>query len=531
LIERPNILCVVIDCARSDHWLGGKGALTPNLDRIRRAGVTLSTAIVEQSATSPSFTTLLTGLYSPRHGVRMVLGQSLGADVPMLTEKLAGLGYHTYAEVTGPLIPDVGLDRGFERSEYRAPHDYLHTAWGDDLVARLTRGGYKPPWFVLLHLWELHLPRQIAPPGPGRLEGAARYAAATASLDAQLGRVLAAAGDGTLLIVTGDHGEKTTDEAFLPGTAVDYIRSYLGLEKARGPDLFAVASVAGPSTLHHLFAEFIVPAMDRAGKEKRRPAPSFSRLDRWGDRFRLFRLLPRLRPGDAFTLRQPRKLTKWMHERGLLDGRKSREKVRRFLAGARPETLEEMFGRFMISSCKKNYAEGHTLHVYDYLVKVPLVLRWAGKLPAGVTVPKMVRQPDILPTVLDLLDAPARDVEGLDGRSFRPLLEGRAWSAGPAFLSTGSYLAQLEIDGVRTEDLKYTYGPANPDLPEELYDLDADPGETKNIAATRPDECAKLRSLAEAFLRPQEAPSASGAGDKQDWQDVESRLKALGYID
>lgn len=532
MIERPNILCVVIDCARSDYWLGGKGAsLTPNLDRLRRTGVTLPTAIVEQSATSPSFTTLLTGLYSPRHGVRMVLGQSLGAGVRMLTETLAALGYHTYGELTGPLIPDVGLDRGFERPRYRAPNDHLHTAWGDDLVARLRGGGYKAPWFILLHLWELHLPRQIAAPGPDGLEGAARYAAATASLDAQLGRVFEAAGEEALLIVTGDHGEKTTDEAFLPGTAVDYIRSYLGLEKARGPDLFAVAAMAGPSALHHLFAEFIVPALDRAGKQKRRPAPSFSRLRRWADRLRLLRLLPRVRPGDVFTLRRPLALTKWMHESGLLDGRKSREKVRRFLAGARPETLEEMFGRLMISSLKKNYREGHTLHVYDYLVKVPLVLRWAGRLPAGASFPKMVRQPDILPTVLDLLGAPVPEAEGLDGRSFRPLLEGRAWSAGPAFLSTGSYLAHLEIAGVRTEDRKYTYGPANPDLPEELYDLGADPGEAKNIAAARPEECARLRGLAEACLKAQGAPAASNAGGEQGWQDVESRLKALGYID
>src|SRR5512137_533054 len=162
LSERPNILCVVVDCARSDFWLGERQpSLTPNLDRVRRGGVTLSTTVVEQSATSPSFTTLLSGLFSLRHGVRMILGQTLRPGVSLLTEKLADLGYHAYAEVTGPLIPDIGLDRGFEGYEYRAPRDYLHTAWGDEWTARLRRGGYRSPWFILLHLWELHLPRQV----------------------------------------------------------------------------------------------------------------------------------------------------------------------------------------------------------------------------------------------------------------------------------------------------------------------------------------------------------------------------------
>lgn len=532
MIKRPNILCIIIDCARSDVWLpAGHPSLTPNFDRLRRSGITLPTAIVEQSATSPNFATLLTGLYSPRHGVRKILGQTLRPDVRLLSETLGALGYHAYAEVTGPLVPDIGFPRGFEGYAYRAPRDYLHTAWGDEWVSRLRQGGYKAPWFILLHLWELHLPRQVVPPLAGRPGGQERYGAATASLDAQLGRVFEAAGDETFLIVTGDHGEKTADETFRPGTAVDYIRGYLGIEKARGPDLSHLAAIAGPSALHHLFAEFLSPALEEAGREMRRPAPSFSRIRRFGDGLRLLRLLPRFRPRDLFVLREPVKLTKWLHESGLLDGGRSREKVRRFLGSVRPGTLEEMFARLMISSYKKNYEEGHSLHVYDYLVKVPLVLRWKGHLPAGETVPRMVRQPDILPTVLDLLGARGDGGEELDGRSFKPLFEGRSWAPEPAFLSTGGYLSQLEINGVRTEDWKYSFGPGNRELPEELYDLQGDPGETLNLAAARPDECSRLRSIAGTFIRSREAPPPPGAPGEDAWTDVHSRLKALGYID
>jgi arylsulfatase A-like enzyme len=530
--ERPNILLVVVDCGRSDLWLGERGTtLTPNLDRVRREGVTFPATIVEQSATSPNFATLLTGLYSPRHGVRMILGQTLRPEVRLLTEDLVALGYRTYAEMTGPLIAEIGLDRGFDRYEYRAPSDYLHTAWGDRFVSRLQQGAYRSPWFILLHLWELHVPRQIVPAKPGQTGSEDAYRAAVASLDAQLGRVFDAAGGDAVLVVTGDHGEKTKSETYRPGTAVDYIRRYLGIDRARGASLFQVSSLVGPSTLHELFAEVVAPALREAGRQGRQPSPSFALGRRIGDAVRLLRLLPRITPLDLLVLKEPHRLTDWLHEKGLLDAKRSRLKVSRFLRHVRPDTLDEMFARLMISTFKKSYEEGHSLHVYDYLVRVPLVVRWKGRLPGGLRIPRMVRQPDILPTILDLLGSQQAGPEDLDGRSFEPLLEGRPWEPRPAFLSTGSYLSQLEIEGVRTEDWKYSYGPNNKELPEELYDLRRDPGETANLAAARPEVCRSLRSVAEILSRPKEGPPASDLSDRGRWEDRERRLKALGYLD
>jgi arylsulfatase A-like enzyme len=103
--ERPNILMVVLDCARSDRWLGpDKTARTPTLDRLAAEGVCLSTTIVETAATTPAFAGLLTGTYSFRHGISSVGGYRLSADLPTLPELLKAAGYHTYAEVTGPLV-------------------------------------------------------------------------------------------------------------------------------------------------------------------------------------------------------------------------------------------------------------------------------------------------------------------------------------------------------------------------------------------------------------------------------------------
>ena len=529
----PNILLVVIDCGRSDTWLDpGQAALTPNLNALRRDAVTFPACIVETSGTTPNFTTLLTGLYSPRHGVRTILGQTLGEGTPVLTEGLTELGYHTYAEVTGPLVPDIGLDRGFERYVYRAPIDYLHTAWGDRFAEGLRKGAYKSPWFILLHLWDVHVPRQIVLPVKRGRKNRNDYGSAVASLDSRLKAVFDAAGEDALIVITGDHGEKLRTEGYNPGTAVEYIWSYLGVDASRGPSLNSVASWMGPSTLHHLLAEFAEPQLKAAEREGRRPRPSFSWPRRVADSFRVLRLAPKIRPADLFILNAPLKLTAWMRERGVLDGTRSRKKALKFLHDRRPATLDAMFTRLFISSVRNQYEEGHILHVYDSMVKVPLVMRWKGRLPGGRTIPLMVRQPDIFPTVLDLLGSPAGRSEDLDGRSFKPLIEGGPWKTNPAFLSTGGYLAQVEIRGVRTPGWKYTFGPYNGELPEELYDLRKDPTERNNLALGRPAACARMRRLVESFGLPGYSPEDPARPIDRDGQKrIERTLKGLGYLD
>ena len=529
----PNILLVVIDCARSDAWLeDARAPLTPNLNSLRRDALTFPVCIAETSGTTPNFTTLLSGLYSPRHGVRLILGHALGKEIPLLTGELANLGYHTYAEVTGPLVPDIGLGRGFEKYEYRAPCDYLHTAWGDQFTNGLRKGAYKRPWFILLHLWEMHVPRQILPSEKTENKHSDDYESAVATLDSRLKMVFEAAGEDTLLIITGDHGEKLRSEAYMPGTAVEYIWSYLGIRKARGPSLSRISAWMGPSTLHHLLSEFVEPQLKAAGREGRRPQTSFSWPRRVADSFRVLRLMPKFRPADLFVLNTPLKLTAWMHERGILDADRSREKALRFLQGRRPAALDAMFTRLLVNSLRNNYDEGHLLHVYDSLVKVPLVMRWKGRLPGGRTITRMVRQPDILPTVLDLLGFPLGRSEGFDGRSFKPLIDGGTWKPSPAFLSTGGYLAQVEIRGVRTPGWKYTFGPYNDELPEELYDLRKDPAEKENLAADRPGDCIRMRNLLETFSFPSESPEGSAAlADREDEKKTERTLKGLGYLD
>lgn len=533
MTDLPNILLIVVDCARSDKWIGERRATkTPNLDRLCKEGVTFPITIVEKSLTTPSFATLLTGLYSPRHCVHQVWGYRLDENINILTDILAELGYHTYAEVSGPLLPEMGLNRGFDSYEYRAPCDYLHTKWGDRFFERLNRSYYCEPWFLMLHLWELHVPSQTSS-GYNRPEfGRDDYERAVSKLDVQLGRVFGAAGKNTLIIFTGDHGEKTAAETYQKGTAVTYTRKLLGIDEAEGPALYQVASVAGPSVLQQLYAQFVTPMLMNIHERKSWQRPEFSKWARFCDRSRLLRLTPKIFVQDLLAVNSPLKQTAMLSRRGLLDETVSRHKVKRFLQSVGKEKAFDMMARMFINSYKKNIHRGHGIHVYDFLVKVPLVLHWTGRLSGGAIHHRMIRFPDILPTVLDLLGVKQSNIGDVDGQSFKPLIEGKPWKPLPSYLSVSGVPSEFEMYGVRTEDYKYTYGPKNPELPEELYDFRQDPNEMCNLARNEPEKCNELRQLLTSlFLAKGKVQVEPMTIDADHQQRIEKRLRELGYID
>ena len=529
--ERPNILVIVADCARSDHWLGAqRSTVTPNLDRLAAQGVALPTTITEKSCTTPSFSTLLTGEYSPRHGVHLVWGYRLPESVPMLTETLAQHGYHTYAEVSGPLLPEMGLARGFEQYEYRAPCDHLHTAWGDRFVERLRTGHYRGPWMILLHVWELHPHRVVDERCDTDQFGRDGYERSISSLDRQLERVFAAAGDNTLIAFTGDHGEKTEREEYRPGTAVDYARKLLRIDDAEGMAPFQIAGWAGPSVLQQLYGK-CTPLMRSVRLRDAQRKPEFGRWARLRDRLRLLRLTPWVFVTDLLALGAPLKLTRMLERRGLLDSTRSAKKVDRLAQSVGSKKLLDMHMRMWTNSYKNNMREGHMIHVYDFLVRIPLVLHWPGRLPAGKRIERMVRQPDILPTILDIVGIDRDALPAIEGRSFRALIDDKPWTSRPAFVSVSGCPADLEIRGVRTEESKYTYGPENDELPVELYDLHVDPGETSNLASHDPQRCAELRALADSFVDTTAAAIDEVALDADDQRRVEKHLQQLGYLE
>ena len=112
---------------------------------------------------------------------------------------------------------------------------------------------------------------------------------------------------------------------------------------------------------------------------------------------------------------------------------------------------------------------------YDELLRVPLLVRWPGRVKPGTRCDALVSSVDILPTLLDMMDVPAP--AGVEGRSFAPLLTGDAKEHRQAVFCNSM---EKNLTAV-TDTWKYVLN-WNPRDLDELYDLGQDPGELDNLA-------------------------------------------------
>ena len=206
--SKPNILLLVIDCLRADHVYEDGLAYVPAIRALMDRGFSFTNTIASTTTTTPSFASLLTGRYPIEHGVRTHDGAKLSASVRRLPQMLKTVGYHTYAEACGPLGPEVGLDRGFDEYTHRGRREVITSAWGETLRQKVATGHYESPWFLMLHIWALHVPRQIVAARRDARYGRTDYGRALSSIDLRLAPVLDLLPPDTLVVLTGDHGEE-----------------------------------------------------------------------------------------------------------------------------------------------------------------------------------------------------------------------------------------------------------------------------------------------------------------------------------
>jgi arylsulfatase A-like enzyme len=125
---------------------------------------------------------------------------------------------------------------------------------------------------------------------------------------------------------------------------------------------------------------------------------------------------------------------------------------------------------------------------YEELFHTPFLMSIPGDKP-GRRISAQVSTLDILPTVLEVLGTDGPDQ--LDGRSMMPLLEGRTQEHRPFCVGNSG-----EHSFVVAEDRWKYVCHWNPDFLDELYDLEKDPGEMRNLAAETGAE-SHLRHLRE----------------------------------
>jgi choline-sulfatase len=169
----------------------------------------------------------------------------------------------------------------------------------------------------------------------------------------------------------------------------------------------------------------------------------------------------------------------------------------------------------------------HGFFVYQATTHVPLLIRAPYDAMAGRRVADVVRSIDVLPTTLELLGV--KTGETFAGASVVPLMTGAVKELGLAAYSEAVYprfhFGWSDLRAFSAGRYKYIAAPRP-----ELYDLEQDPNELRNIY---PERVAlgermgqELQALERGLSSGKEAPAAAVEVDP----DARQRLAALGYV-
>jgi arylsulfatase A-like enzyme len=518
-VTRPNVLMVAVDCLRSDRVFGqNRSCKTPNLDALAKRSLRLPNMFVETSTTAPAFASIFTGLYSMSHGITALLGVKLRQNLFTLADALTANGYYTHAEATGPLMETLGVNQGFDEYNFRDQRDYCYTEWGEKLIEKYKSGSLPEPWFSMIHFWEVHEPRQVPKEFDDEKFGATQYDRSVSALDSYLGKLFEAVGKDTVIIFTGDHGERisepSTEEALLNHfmTKLDVKPHQAGMDERMGEDI-ELLNKRGKE-LHEVSANL---ATDSGA------ARSSLGI---GERIKLLFKLIKV----ALTRARIQKTAPGQGSEGFFQLLKSKwEDMKIGFAVIRGDTKDAQM--HLLRTTLSHFHLQHGYHVYDYLARVPFMI--GGSIaPEDKTVESPVRNIDIFPSLCDALSLEVHDL-GCHGASFWPMVQ-NGGDGGRAMYMEARGGAQaihaFYIRGVRSGGYKVAYAPFDTEAPTELYDLGADPGEQKNVYEENKDLADKLRGEAEALAATFESDGSGDGISAEEQAATIEKLKSLGYM-
>ena len=140
--------------------------------------------------------------------------------------------------------------------------------------------------------------------------------------------------------------------------------------------------------------------------------------------------------------------------------------------------------------------------LYEGGIRVPMVVRWPGKIRPGTKSAHAAAHYDVLATLAEIAGTERRD--DTDGTSFVPTLLSSLGQKEPEYLfwDFAGYGGQLAVRMGKWKGIKQDVR-KNPDAPAELYDLENDISESRNVAKDYPAIAARIeRIMLEARTRP-----------------------------
>jgi choline-sulfatase len=159
----------------------------------------------------------------------------------------------------------------------------------------------------------------------------------------------------------------------------------------------------------------------------------------------------------------------------------------------------------------------HSLFVYDTTLRVPLVITGPG-VPARV-IAAPVSLADVAPTVLRLLGVKPFDADGID---LAPALAGAELPGRDLYAESFAPLLDFgwsPLRSLRSQGFKYIAAPRA-----ELYEVERDPGETRDIVSSQPQRAADLQERVQRYSTTSLEPT------ERIEPEALARLQALGYV-
>jgi len=443
--RRPNVVFILTDDQRADciSLSGSKYPQTPNIDRLGREGVYFRNAFCTTSLCSPSRASILSGLYAHSHGVTNNFTE-YPADLPSFPRALQSAGYQTAY---------IGKwHMGENNDEKRPGFDYFVTHKG--------QGKY---WDTEFNI------------------------------------------DGQRKVVPGYYTTVVTDmaEEWLKGR--DEKKPFLLMVGHKAPHSFYY-----PEPKHeHAFDEVKIGYPKTAFMLENKPEWITKRLDTWhGIYGPLFDYRKKFPDRSPEAVKDFAAMTR-AYWGTILSVDDSVARLYKLL-----EEMGELDNTLFIFTADNGLLNGEhgmvdkrTMH--EPSIRVPLVVRYpvlTGRGRRGGegqprVVTKQVLTVDFAPSILDICGV--QPLPKTHGASWKKLAKGESADWRDSWYYEYNYEKQFpytpNVRGVRTDRWKYIHYPAGDGRPDqhlaELYDLQADPDETRNLI-NEPQHSDVLKELA-----------------------------------
>ena len=455
--SRPNIVLFVTDQQRADT-IGAYGSeicRTPNLDRLAEEGIRFEHAYTPIAVCSPARASMLTGLYPHNHGVimnthvRLPLKLGLDPEFPTYSSVLSGAGYRLEKLGKWHVHPELGpAEYGYDF--------YIGNPCGDKLRRDGVQSKNQPGSEMYI---DFKTGNQLI--------------CSTLSVDEEYTEPYATAESGVERLGILGRNYHDNGQPFL--LRMDVVHPHFA---NRVPQKYA--SMYEPADIPAW------PNFDESFENK--PASHLRKHQQWN-----------LQGKDWGWWQQW--LARYFGACTLID----------HCFGMVLDALDELnlTENTMViyttdhadsAGSHKHFEKGGTM--YEEVYRVPFIIRWPEVVAQGRVADELVTHLDLMPTLVEAGGASVP--EGLDGRSFLPVLRGeeqRKWRDSVYLEYHGDVWGCYTQRTVRTDSFKYVYNPYDLD---ELYNLEEDPYEMKNLvnmpsySAVLDEMRARLRGWIEA---------------------------------